>query len=244
MNPPPTQPQPDPLDTVSLAIIIRAATDAIPHHPDASVEEKAARRRAAFTMISTLRPRDVMEAMLAARITAVHFHIMDDLRCAAEADLAPSLKLRHRRSAIGLTRMREAAERALFRLQTFPARQPAALPTSIPAERAQPAPAAALSAPARQAAPASRPAVAGQGPAAGPAPRPTTGGLGAPTPAEIEQLVTEAEALLDARAGPVAGDAAGRHTPVRRPCRVPRLACSPGRTMPGWRGSLPKLRPF
>ncbi len=166
MNPPLTQPQPDPLDTVSLAIMIRAATDAIPHHPDANAEEKAARYHAAFVMISTLRPRDVMEAMLAARITAVQFHIMDDLRCAAQADLAPSLKLRHRRSAIGLTRMQEAAERTLIRLQAFPARQPAALPGSIPAARVQPAPTAAPSAPAQQAAPRLSPPLPGRRPPA------------------------------------------------------------------------------
>jgi hypothetical protein len=197
MTPPASQPQPTQLDPITLAVMVRATMDAVPHHPDASAEEQAAQRHAAFTIIAALRPRDPLEAMLAARIAAAQFHIMDDLRCAAQHDLPPNLRLRYRASAVALTRMQEAAQRELTRRQAGPALQPAALPASIPAPRPQPAPATAPSAPARQAAPASRPeAAAGQRQAAAATPRPATGTFVAPTDAEIERLVAEVEARL------------------------------------------------
>ena len=132
-----TQAQPLALDPFVLAGMIRATMDTLPHHPDAAAEEQAADRHAAFTIIAALRPRDPLEAMLAARIAATHFHIMDDLRCAAQRDLPPALKVRHRRSAVALTRMQEATQRELTRRQAFPALQPAALPAAMPAPRPQ-----------------------------------------------------------------------------------------------------------
>jgi hypothetical protein len=200
MTPPPTQPQPDPLDTTTLAVIVRATMDAVPRDPDISADEQAARCHTAFSIIATLRPRDPLEAMLAARIAAAHFHIMDNFRCAADHDLSPNMKLRYRASAVALTRMQEAAQRELMRRQTFPAVQPAALPVAVPAPRAQPAPANAPGAPASQATHASRQAAeaAGQLPGSVAAPRRATGGFVAPTDAEIEGLVTEVEARLDA----------------------------------------------
>jgi hypothetical protein len=88
------------LATITLAIMVRAAVDAIPHHPDASADEQAAQCQTAFDMIAALRPRDVLEAMLAARFVAFHFQIMDDVRCAAQRDLPAVLKLRYRANAI------------------------------------------------------------------------------------------------------------------------------------------------
>jgi hypothetical protein len=201
MNPPATQSQPDPLDHITLAVMIRATMDSLPHPPDASADEQDAQRHAAFTIISTLRPRDVLEAMLAARIAATQFHIMDDLRCAAQRDLAPNLKLRHRSSATALTRMMEAARRELTRLQAFLARQPAALPASIPAARVQPALGTAPDASAQLAAPVSWQA-AGHRPAAAAAPRPATGRFAVPTDAEVAQLVAEVEAIQAERDRP------------------------------------------
>jgi hypothetical protein len=203
MTPPPTQtpaPGPDPLtlDPVTVGVMIRTTMDTLPHHPDASAQEQTELRHAAYVMFATLRPRDVMEAMLAARITAAQFHILDDLRCAAEHDLPANLKLRYRRSATALTRMQRADQCELTQRQAFPAMQPVALPASIQAARPQPVPAAAPVAPARQDAPASRPevAAAGQRPAA---PRPVTGGFVPPTEAEKARLVDELMALEDAR---------------------------------------------
>jgi hypothetical protein len=147
MNPPATQPQSASqsatLDPVTLEVMIRGTMDSLPHHPAASAAEQAAGRHAAYTIFASLRPRDVQEAMLAARYTAAHFHSIDDLRRAAQHDMPEELVLRHRRSAVTLARMVEAAERGLIRRQAGPPVKPATLLASIPAQRAQPAPAAA-----------------------------------------------------------------------------------------------------
>jgi hypothetical protein len=150
--------------------MLRTTLDALPHHPRASAEEIATLREAAFRAIATLRPRDPLEAMLAARIVGVHAHIMDNLRDAAQPDLPPVLKLRLQGRAVALGRLMDTTLHTfLDRQKTAVARQPAALPVPVPAPRAQPAPAAAQadapSAPARadtkpQAAPAARPAAA------------------------------------------------------------------------------------
>lgn len=137
MNSPPTETASPSIDPIVLAVMVRATVNAIPHHPDAPAEEQAARCQAAFAMIAMLRPRDVLEAMLAARFVAVQFHIMDALRCAAEPDMPPNLQLRYRASAAALTRMQAAERRELTRLQAFPALQPAALPAAMPAPRPQ-----------------------------------------------------------------------------------------------------------
>ena len=179
MNPPPPNPQSDPVIPTTLAVIIRVAMDAVPHHPDASAQEQDDRCHAAYDMIATLRPRDPLEAMLAARIAATQFHVMDDLRCAGDANLAHNLRLRYRRSATALARMQHDAERELTRMQAFPARQPATLSAPIPAPREKPAPVA--------------------------APPRATGGFVAPTAAEIAQLAAGVEARRDARSVPLAG---------------------------------------
>jgi len=189
MTPPPTETASVSLDPILLAVMVRATLDTVPHHPDALAEEIEADRQTAFAMIGMLRPRDLLEAMLAARIVATHFHIIDDLRCAAQPDLAPNLRVRHRRSAGALGRMHDAARAELTRRQAYPALKPAALPVSIPAPRPKPAPAVAA------------------------APRRATGGFVPPTPAEIAQLVAGVEASLDAKAGA----AAQRHAAAAAP---------------------------
>jgi hypothetical protein len=182
MNPPPTETASPFLDTTSLAVMVRATADAIPHHPDAPAEEQAARCQTAFAAIAMLRPRDVLEAMLAARFVALHFQSMDDMRCAAQLDLPPALQLRYRASAAALTRLQERTERDLKLRQALPALQPAALPVAVPAPRPRPAPLAAA------------------------APRRAAGRFVAPTEAETAQLVAEVMAREDAQAA-----AAKRH---------------------------------
>jgi hypothetical protein len=173
MNPPPPETATPALDPNLIAVIVQATLDAIPHHPDATADEQDANRQAAFTLLNSYHPRDPQEAMLAASIAATQFHIMDDLRCAAQPSLPSALKLRHRRSAATLTRMKQDAQRELMRRQALPAQQPTTLPATIPARRPLPAPAA--------------------------APRPAPGGFIPPTEAEIAQLVAEVEANLDAQ---------------------------------------------
>jgi hypothetical protein len=224
MTPSATQTQPDLLDTTILAVMVRATVDAIPHHPDAPAEEQAARCQAAFAMIAMLRPRDVLEAMLAARFVAVQFHIMDALRCAAEPDMPPNLQLRYRASAAALTRMQAAERRELTRLQACPALQPAALPVAVPAPRPRHAPAAAAAPPAAtggfvapteaeiaqlvagvMASQDAQAAAAGHRQAAAAAPRPADDDFAVPTDAEFERVVAEARALLEETAQPAGG---------------------------------------
>ena len=183
MNPPPTETASPTLDPILLAVMVRAALDAIPHHPAAQADEIEADRQAAFTMMGMLRPRDLLEAMLAARIVATEFQIMDAMRGAAQPDLPPNLKARMRASASAMTRMHDAARAELTRRQAYPAAKPAALPMAVPAPRPKPAPA---------------PAAAARPPAAV-APRRAAGGFVPPTEAEIEQLVAGLMASEDAR---------------------------------------------
>src|SRR5271157_2573715 len=185
MTPPPTETASSTLDPTLLAVTVRAALDAIPHHPAAQAEEIEADRQAAFTMMGMLRPRDLLEAMLAARIVATEFQIMDAMRGAAQPDLPPNLKARMRASASAMTRMHDAARAELTRRQAYPAAKPAALPMAVPAPRPKPAPAPAPAAAAR--------------PPAAVAPRRAAGGFVPPTEAEIEQLVAGLMASEDAR---------------------------------------------
>jgi hypothetical protein len=145
-------------------------------------------------MIAMLRPRDVLEAMLAARFVAVQFHIMDALRSAAELDLPPNLKLRYRASAAAMTRMQDGARRELTRLQAIPALQPAALPVAVPAPRAAPAPAAARADTPRQAAPAARQAAPAPRQANTAATPPAQGGPASLDAATVARLVAEVAA--------------------------------------------------
>ena len=112
--------------------------------------------------------------MLAAHIAATQFHIMDDLRCAAQCDLPSALKLRHQRSAATLTRMKPDAQRDLMRRQAYPAQNPATPPAAIPPRRPLAARVAAV-------------------------PRPAPGGFIPPTEAEIAELVAQVEANLAAQ---------------------------------------------
>jgi hypothetical protein len=153
-----TQPQPLALDPVTHAAMLCTTMDALPFHPRATAEQKAAMCEAARIAIGRLRPRDPLEAMLAARIVAFHAHIMDDLQKAAQADLPPTLQLRFEGRAMALARMMDATVFELRDRQTVPARRaeplpataPAlpmtvpALPAAVPAPDAEPAPEAAL----------------------------------------------------------------------------------------------------
>jgi hypothetical protein len=137
--PPPPEAKPDPIDPTILAIIIRGTLDAIPHHPSAPPDEIATLQEAVYTIISTLGPRDVMQAMLAARIAAAHFHLIDSLRCAALNDLPPAIQLRYRASAAAMSRMQRAAQNELYHRQASPPLHPKALPVKMTTTAAKPA---------------------------------------------------------------------------------------------------------
>jgi hypothetical protein len=139
MTPPPTQTPALALDPDTLATLLRTTVDALPLHPSASADEATTHRHAAFIAITTLRPRDPMEAFLAARIVAVHYHVMANLRSATQPDLPAGLQLRFQGRAIALSKLMDATLFELRDRQTATLRPPAALPASLPAPHAQPA---------------------------------------------------------------------------------------------------------
>ncbi len=138
-QPTPTAP---PLDPATLAATLRATIDTLPHHPDATAEEIANRQQAALIAIDSLRPRDPVEAILAARFVAIHAAIMESFRCAAQPGLPFEPKLRYTGRAIVLSRLADATMGELSKRQARPALQPVA-PAPLPVPRPQPSPAAA-----------------------------------------------------------------------------------------------------
>jgi hypothetical protein len=225
MTPSPTPVQPLTLDPATFQTLISTTIDALPHHPKASPEEIAAQQHAAFLVIASLRPRDPLEAMLAARVTAAHAHVMDNLRNAAQPDLPPNLQLHFQGRAIGLSRLMDVTLHEFWNRQTAPARQPKGLPASVlPAVHPQPAPEAVPTAPppappqadapqkaaeiaAEKTAPAPPPTAPTSAPQQAPqqAPEqaktasasPPVAGPTALDPAELAQLVAEVEARLE-----------------------------------------------
>ena len=178
MNPALSQPQPNPLDPITLAAMLRTTMDTLPHHPQATADDKTNLQEAASIAITALRPSDPLEAMLAASAIAAHYHLMANYRCAAQPDLPAGLHLRFEGRAIALTRLRSSTLRELRQSRATgevpqPVQQPA-MPPPAPAPDAQPAaaaaradtpPAAAQTDPPPNTAPPSRPA------ATAPAPR-------------------------------------------------------------------------
>ncbi|HVC61523.1 MAG TPA: hypothetical protein VND19_14315 [Acetobacteraceae bacterium] len=138
-----TNPAPLPLDPAILAVLLQTTLDALPHHPAATPAEIATSRQAAAVAVVTLRPRDAMEAILAARVVATHHAAMDCLRCASQPGLPLELKLRCLGKFATLSRLTDATRQALTQAQVRPALQPATVPVPIPAPRPQPALAAA-----------------------------------------------------------------------------------------------------
>jgi len=153
--------------------------DALPFHPRATADQKAAMREAASLVVAALRPRDALEALLAARFVSAHYHVMDDFRAAAQPNLPPVLQLRYQTRLIALCKTMDATLETFLDRQTAAPRRPAevvaavAAPVAAPVA-AQPAaeaartdapPAPALAEPTPEAAPAStppRPAVEGR----------------------------------------------------------------------------------
>jgi hypothetical protein len=210
-----TSAEPLPLDPATFNTMLGSTIEALPHPPRATAEQRAQQREAALLAIAALHPRDPLEALLAARIVALHFHAMHDLACSIQPNIPGELQLRCQGRAIQLGRQSDMMRADyLNRQQTEQARRPAGLPASAavppepqaqPQPQPQPAPQAAAADP--KAAPptaeaAPKPALAARPAAAAPVARP----LKAPVPvprsgdaipldkAALEQLVAEADA--------------------------------------------------
>jgi hypothetical protein len=211
-----TSAEPLPLDLATFNTMLACTVEALPYPPGATAEQRAQKREAALLAIAALHPRDPLEAMLAARIVALHFHAMHDLACSIQPNVPGKLQLHCEGRAMQLGRQSDTMRvDYLKRQMTEPARRPAGLPASAavtpepqaqPQAQPQPAPQAAatdaMAAPptaeaAPKPAPAARPAAA-----AAPAARPVMAPVAAPRSGEavpldaaaVEQRVAEADA--------------------------------------------------
>jgi hypothetical protein len=211
-----TSAEPLPLDPATFNTMLRSTIEALPHHPHATAEARAEQRDAAFLAIAALHPRDPLEAMLAARIVALHYHAMYNLACCIQPNTPSDLQLRcqGRGESLGRQSDKMRAE-YIHNQQTNPARRPAGLPASAavarePQPQPQPAPQAAAdptaAPPATEAAPklapAARPAVAvpSARPLKGPVLAPRSGDATPLDKAALEQLVAEVDARLQTSA--------------------------------------------
>ncbi len=165
-----TQPQPLARDSLTHAAMLCTTMDAMPFHPRATADQKAAMREAAALVVASLRPRDPLEAALAARYVSMHHHVMDNFRATAQPNLPPNLQLRYQGRAIALCKLMDATWRDLQDRQTAAPRRTAVVAAAVAAPVAQPAaeaakaavppttaPALPVPAPAPEAAPASPP---------------------------------------------------------------------------------------
>ena len=209
--------EPLPLDPATFNTMLRSTIEALPQHPHATAEARAEQRDAAFLAIAALHPRDPLEAMLAARIVALHFHAMYNLAGCIQPNMPADLQLRcqGRGESLGRQSDKMRAE-YLHNQRTNPARRPAGLPASAavtpepqpqPQPQPQPAPQAVAADPtaasptahaAPKPAPTARPATAAPTarPLKAPVPAPRTGHALPLDNAALEQLVAEVDARL------------------------------------------------
>jgi hypothetical protein len=99
------------------------------------------RRSMARAAIEALQPRDIVEAMLAARIIAAHHATMDGYQRAAQPGISDAVAVRLRNNAIAAARSFDAAMRMLEKRRAAaekPARPPASAATGQPGPRTQP----------------------------------------------------------------------------------------------------------
>ena len=200
-----------PLDPATFNTMLGTTVEALPYPPGATAEQRAQKREAAILAIAALHPRDPLEAMLAARIVALHFHAMHHLACAIQPNIPGDLQLRCEGRAQALGRQSDKMQADyLKRQKTEPARRPAGLPASVapePQAQPQPQPAAQAAAADAMAAPpkaeaAPKPAPAARPAAAAPAAPPVMAPVAAPrsgdaaplAEAALERLVAEADA--------------------------------------------------
>jgi len=214
MTPIQTSAEPLTLDPATFNTMLRSTIEALPQHPHATAEARAERCDAAFLAISALRPRDPLEAMLAARIIALHYHAMYNLACCLQPNTPGDLQLRCQARGESLGRQSDKMRAEyLHNQQTNPARRPAGLPASAavaPEPQPQPQPAPQAADP-TEAPPTAR-ATPNPIPAARPGAAPPARPLKAPVPtrrsgdatpldqAALEQMLAKAEARLQTSA--------------------------------------------
>ena len=140
-----------PLDSATLSTMLRSTFEALTIGPNASPEDIAALRQAALIALIALRPRDPVEAMLAARIVCAQNASMECFRRAGQPDIGDTVLHRLTAKAIALASFASRTQRELRQLQAAPPAyalpeqdEPTAAPRQAePTVTAPPSPAAA-----------------------------------------------------------------------------------------------------
>jgi hypothetical protein len=145
------------LDPATLGVLLHETVDSLPYHPQATEAERTTRREAACIAIAALLPRGPGEAMLATGIVAAHYHMMDNLRWAAQPDVPAELRLRLQGRAITLCNLALSTQKELDRRQAYPAVTGSPLPVPVPDARPAAPPAPVHQPAARAPAPVARP---------------------------------------------------------------------------------------
>ncbi len=134
-----TQVLASPVDPDTTALLL----ESLPVPPGASEREVALRRQSALEMVAVLRPRDPVEAAMAARVVAAHYGVMDSFRCAVQPELPARLMIQHQGRALALSRLMDVTLTALERRQAMrPALRAVAAP-EVRVAKAEPVKAAA-----------------------------------------------------------------------------------------------------
>jgi len=120
------------LSQATMTATLRRVAGALPQDPDATPEDRAIDIKAAAAAIAALRPRDPMEATLAARIVVMQAMHMACFRRANQPGLPETLRIRNINQGAMLCRMEDAADRALRQRQAHPIAAPAAIDVDLP----------------------------------------------------------------------------------------------------------------
>ncbi len=182
-----------PLAKATRDAMIASTLAALPHAADASPAEVESLREAARAALLSLRPRDPIEAGLAAQAIAAHHAAMACFRAAARPETPDAIVLRCQGRAVAFSHLFASALRRLQVLQAQPALY------AMPAGQAAVAPAAGAW------------AAASPAPGSTPAPRPPATSRPAPDAAPRAQPETAAPARpLDPRQARLLDEMAAR----------------------------------
>ena len=121
----PTQdPSPDPLFASFLALLLDTLAKMVPGNDD-DASARATRRNIARGLFDAFKPRDAIEAALAAHAVAAHHATMDGYARAAQSGVSDEKAIRLRASAIAASRSFDVVLRTLEKLRK-PSPQPLA----------------------------------------------------------------------------------------------------------------------
>jgi hypothetical protein len=108
------------IDPVTITAMFQAAISSLPVDPGASAETVTARHKAVLLEVTSLHPRDPVEAMLAARIVSAHHASIACFSRAMQPDVEDGMAIRQRAKAITLSNLATRTLRELKQLQAAP----------------------------------------------------------------------------------------------------------------------------